>query len=423
MPEGSQSVKFMIFVLPTVPGTLEDRARLRPIGRNKERYQQMLEELRQLAVLADQAGFDVMSTTEHHFHSEGYEASIAPLLLYTDLAARTQRIKFASLGLVLPAWDPIRAAEELAVCDNLTKGRLYAGFARGYQDRWVNVLGQQYHVTGAPMDGSYIDNHNRRIYQENLAIIKKAWTEESFEHDGAYYKVPYPYEEGIRRWSVTEWTRTYGAPGEIDDQGVVRRICVIPRPYQEPHPPLFQPFSVSETTIRSTAKDGIVPWILVSNPPEFRRLCEVYQQVAQENGRTLGLGEGVGAFRAVHFGDTEAEAVNLLRDTNYAGFQIYFGGFGFWEALRTPEDAETYPLEPYTPLPKEEWTLERMRKVKYALAGTPDQVKREIADLHTIYGGGELEWFGWFFDQGFMDWPETERQFELFVKHIMPEFR
>lgn len=416
-------MKFMIFVLPTVPGTLEDRARLRPIGRNKERYQQMLEELRQLAVLADQAGFDVMSTTEHHFHSEGYEASIAPLLLYTDLAARTQRIKFASLGLVLPAWDPIRAAEELAVCDNLTKGRLYAGFARGYQDRWVNVLGQQYHVTGAPMDGSYIDNHNRRIYQENLAIIKKAWTEESFEHDGAYYKVPYPYEEGIRRWSVTEWTRTYGAPGEIDDQGVVRRICVIPRPYQEPHPPLFQPFSVSETTIRSTAKDGIVPWILVSNPPEFRRLCEVYQQVAQENGRTLGLGEGVGAFRAVHFGDTEAEAVNLLRDTNYAGFQIYFGGFGFWEALRTPEDAETYPLEPYTPLPKEEWTLERMRKVKYALAGTPDQVKREIADLHTIYGGGELEWFGWFFDQGFMDWPETERQFELFVKHIMPEFR
>ena len=114
----------------------------------------MLDELREIAQFADDVGFDVMATTEHHFHSEGYETSVAPLLLYADLAARTKRIKFAPLGLVLPAWDPIRAAEELAVLDQLTKGRIYAGFARGYQDRWVNVLGQQYHVTGAPMDGS-----------------------------------------------------------------------------------------------------------------------------------------------------------------------------------------------------------------------------------------------------------------------------
>ena len=83
-------MKFMLFVLPTVPGTLEDRKRLRPIGRNNERYQQMLDEIRQLAVFADDAGFDVMATTEHHFHSEGYETSVAPLLLYADLAARTR---------------------------------------------------------------------------------------------------------------------------------------------------------------------------------------------------------------------------------------------------------------------------------------------------------------------------------------------
>src|SRR4051794_13037417 len=93
----------------------------------------------------------------------------------------------------------IRCAEELAVLDHLTKGRIYAGFARGYQDRWVNVLGQQYHVTGAPMDGSSIDNHNRSVYEETLKVIKKAWTEESFEYDGEYYNVPYPYSEGITR--------------------------------------------------------------------------------------------------------------------------------------------------------------------------------------------------------------------------------
>ena len=414
-------MKFMLFVLPTVPGTLAEREALRPIGRNNERYQQMLEEVRQLAVLADEAGFDVMSTTEHHFHSEGYEASVAPLMLYTDLAARTKRIKFASLGLVLPAWDPLRAAEELAILDHLTQGRLYAGFARGYQDRWVNVLGQQYHATGAPMDGSAIDNHNRAVYEEMVTIIKKAWTEDAITFDGKYYKIPHPYEEGIQRWPVAEWTRKYGAPGEVDDDGVVRKISVIPKPYQQPHPPLFQPFSVSENTIRYTAQSNIIPWILVSNPPNFQRLCHVYQEVGNESGRSLSLGESVGAFRAVHFGNTEAEAVELLRNTNYQGFREYFGGFGFWEAFRTEADNEKYGE---ALLPPEEHTLERLRHTKYALAGTPDQVRREIDALHTIHGAnGELEWFGWFFDQGFMSWDETRRQFDHFATNIMPHYR
>jgi hypothetical protein len=73
-------MKFMLFVLPTVPATLEERERLRPIRRNNDRYQMMLDEPRKLGVFADDAGFDVMSTTEHHFHSEGYECSVAPLL-------------------------------------------------------------------------------------------------------------------------------------------------------------------------------------------------------------------------------------------------------------------------------------------------------------------------------------------------------
>ena len=417
-------MKFMMFVLPTVPGTLEERQHLRPIGRNNERYQQMLNELRQLVVLAEEAGFDVFATTEHHFHSEGYEASVAPLLLYTDLAARTERIKFASLGLVLPAWDPLRVAEEIAVLDHLTKGRFYAGFARGYQDRWVNVLGQQYHATGAPMDGSAIDQHNRDVYEEVLEIIRKAWTEDAITYNGKYYKIPYPYEEGIQRWPVAEWTRKYGAPGEVDAQGVVRKISVIPKPYQQPHPPLFQPFSVSENTIRYTARSGIVPWILVSNPPDFQRLCHVYQEVAQDAGRSLKLGESVGAFRAVHFGKTEAEAVALFTETNYRGFKDYFSGFGFGEAFRTAEDNAKYPLDPHTPLPLEELTVERLRRVKYALAGTPEQVRAEIAALQALYGSeGELEWFGWFFDQGFMSWDETQRQFEFFAKEIIPHFR
>jgi alkanesulfonate monooxygenase SsuD/methylene tetrahydromethanopterin reductase-like flavin-dependent oxidoreductase (luciferase family) len=124
---------------------------------------------------------------------------------------------------------------------------------------------------------------------------------------------------------------------------VVREISVIPKPYQRPHPPRFQPFSVGEHTIRYTARSSIMLWILVSNPPDFQRLCRAYREVGPASGRALNLGESVGAFRAVHVGKTEAEAVALLRDTNYRGFKECFSGFGFGEAFRTAEDNEKYP--------------------------------------------------------------------------------
>lgn len=416
-------MKFQLFCLPTIPGTEEDRERLRPIGRNNERFQAMIDEVRQIAIMADEAGFNCFSTTEHHFHSEGYEASVQPMMLYADLAARTKNIKFAPLSLVLPANDPLRVAEQIAYLDHLTKGRVYGGYARGYQDRWVNILGQHVNVKGTPMDGSADDKFNRAVHEEYMDIVYKAWTNDLLTYDGQFYQVPFPYKEGITRWPASEWTKKHGAPGEIDENGVVRGISVIPKPYQEPYPPAFQPFSVSESTIRHNAKNEITPIILVADPPQFRGLCEIYQQVAAENGRNLKLGQGVGAFRAVSFGDTEEQAVSLLERTNYFGFQIYFSGFGFWEALRTADDDATYP-KGQAMLPPEEWTMDRFRRTKYGLAGTPDQIKRDIEDLHKIHGGdGELEWFSWFFDQGLMPLDESKRQIELFAEHIIPEFK
>ena len=403
-------MKFNLFLLPTIPATFEEREKLRPIGRNNEKYQDLLKELRDIAQMAEDLGFDALSTTEHHFHSEGYEASIAPLLLYTDLAARTERIKFASLGLVLPTWDPIRVAEEIAVLDHLTKGRFVAGFARGYQDRWTNVLGQHYHVTGAPMDGSEVDAHNRAVFEEVFKIMKMAWTQESIRFKTKYYEVPTPYEQGIQRWPVAKnWTAKYGAEGEVDENGVIQRICVVPKPYTQPHPPIWQPFSVSERTIRWCAAENIVPWILIAHPPSFRELCEAYREEAAKAGRQLALGESVGAFRSIHLGNSYTEAYSLGAECQGAGFIEYFSGFGFFEAYRFPGET--------TPVPK---TFERMVESKYALVGTVDDVKRELEALHK---NSNVEWFGWFFDQGLMPWDEAKRQLEIFGKEILPEFK
>ena len=135
------------------------------------------------------------------------------------------------------------------------------------------------------MDGGDVDQHNKRVHEEYIDIIYKAWDQDLLQYKGEFYQVPFPFEEGISGWPAADWTRRFGAPGEIDEQGIIRGISVIPKPYQQPHPPAFQPFSVSESTIRHTAKVGVMPMILVSNPPDFRRLCQIYQEVAAENGR------------------------------------------------------------------------------------------------------------------------------------------
>lgn len=402
-------MKFNLFVLPTVPGTYEERRQLRPIARNNERYQKMLQELRDTAVIAEQIGFDVLSTTEHHFHSEGYECSVAPLMLYTDLAARTTKLKFASLGLVLPTRDPLRTAEEIAVLDHLTKGRFIAGFARGYQDRWTNVLGQHYHVTAATMDGSAVDNHNREVFEEMFQIIKLAWTEESVRFKGKYYEIPTPHDGGIQRWPVGKtWTKELGARGEVDEEGAVQRICVVPKPYTEPYPEIWQPFSVSEKTIRWCATESIVPWILISYPSEFKKMVLAYQDQAAQSGRNLRLGQGAAAFRSIHLGKTREEAHRLGAAVTEAGWIPYFGYFGFFEAFRFPGETGAVPL-----------TYERMCQAKYALSGTIDDVRRDLA---SMVEDTNIEWFGWYLDQGVMTWDETQRQLEMFAK-IMPEFK
>jgi luciferase-like monooxygenase len=75
--------------------------------------------------------------TEHPFHVEGFEISGSPVLLDLFVGLQTRRIRVGQLGIVLPAQNPIRVAEEIAMLDHMTGGRANAGFARGYQQRWV----------------------------------------------------------------------------------------------------------------------------------------------------------------------------------------------------------------------------------------------------------------------------------------------
>lgn len=167
-------MKVSLFYLPGVGSRADVEAGM--AGLRPELYQDMLREVSEEARLADELGYDSISFTEHHFHVEGFELSNNPVLLDLYIAMQTKRIRVGQLGIVLPAQNPIRVAEDIAMLDHMSGGRANAGFARGYQRRWVDTMAQQLHgIHGAtPGQHDSIDEANRAAFEEHFRIIKKA---------------------------------------------------------------------------------------------------------------------------------------------------------------------------------------------------------------------------------------------------------
>lgn len=416
-------MKFAIFMNPQIPGSgyahLENAQARRPIGRDTESYQELLHEIREIAVLADRTGYDAIMLTEHHFHSEGFEFSVNPLMLLADLAARTERINIAPLGLVLPAWDPIRAAEDVALLDQLSAGRLRLGVARGYQSRWANVLGQRWHTGATMSDKSAADDRNFEVFGEILKIMKLAWGSETLRYrsdilDG--WSIPFPYE-GIGNWPAQEWTRTLGAPGELDDEGRVVAPSVCPPPYQNPHPELWQPFTISDRSIRRCAQEGILPWLFVPNPDEHKKKCELFRDEAAKHGRAYKLGEHTGILKMVVMGENRDDAIAENSKYVSSDFAKFFGSFGYLEALRSPDD------DPKKPVPAKRGSFRSMADAELALVGSPDDVKRGLQRM--LDRMPDLEWFGLFMQgqQGVAPLDHVKRTLEMFAEKVIPEFQ
>ena len=410
-------MKFVYFFLPTLPATLEERSALRPIAMHPERWQQMINDVVEITQLAEDVGFEAVSYPEHHLHSEGMEMGSLPLLTQ-HILYNTKRIKAGPIGYVLPGWNPLRLALEIAWLDQLTKGRTIVGFARGYQARWLNQMAQKVHVGATMSDKSEADKVNREVFEEVYQFLKLAWGDEPFRFKGKYYEYPHP-QEGTP-WPAHEWTREYGFPGEVDDQGRIQMINVVPKPYQRPHPPLFQAFSLSEETVRWCAREGIIPTILIPQPPLVRRFAEAYREESRKAGRSLNLGEGIGVLHSVYI----SESVERARELGRLGicgiaFPKFFHHFGFSEAFRELQDDARYPRGKVM-LPASEVTIERHERVKFAYVGTADDVRREMdAMVENI----NPEWFVWQGDQGFLPKEVVRRQIETFGRELIPRYK
>ncbi len=252
--------KVIIQIYPMLPAEDEkERMAKRPLGRNRELYNHVVHEWLEILQAAEKMGVWGAATIEHHLHSEGYEVGPNPGVLNAWWAGQLKTMHVGALGYVMAAQDPIRVAEETAIIDHLTKGRFFVGLARGYQSRWTNILGQFSQSVATSSDGGADDKKNRDIFEERVDMLLACWTQDSVVLDGKYYQAPYPLKTGVEGYQAWKIARDAGTHGEVDENGAIRRISIVPSPYQRPHPPVFVASSKSDDSIRYCARKGFTP--------------------------------------------------------------------------------------------------------------------------------------------------------------------
>ncbi len=185
-------------------------------------YSELLDELRELAAICDETDFDVLWMPEHHFSVWGRELLPNPLMTAVDLAARTTRLRIGIAAAIVTFWHPLRAAEDIALLDQLTGGRVEIGFGRG-----------NYGLEAANLNPEANPNDqakNKLVFDEAVSVIKAALTQERFSFKGEVYQFPAPGFRADRAHTVTD-------PDYIDPAtGELTKLSIYPRARQNPLP-------------------------------------------------------------------------------------------------------------------------------------------------------------------------------------------
>ncbi|MBI3247383.1 MAG: LLM class flavin-dependent oxidoreductase [Deltaproteobacteria bacterium] len=373
-------------------------------GQRTELYQRMLKHLVEQAQYADENGYYGFGFSEHHLNIEGITVSNNPAMLDLYIAAHTKHINVGELGFVLPAHDPLRVASDIAVLDQMSQGRAYAGFVRGIQERWLNTFGQ--HFSPALADNvTDLNAHMQartELFDESVAIIRKAFACETFSFKGKHWQIPAPK----LKWTGAPVTREIGKG--VDENDRLLEVGLAPRCYNNRMPTFFEPFAISTGQGEEAATRGSVPVIVATNPPVIQTYLRLVQQGWAKFGRTTRLGEGVGLIRYVLVADTDAEAQELAADYVFE-WLYWFDRWKFSGALaQEGEDPASVPS-----------SAQSLMDRSMLIAGSPSTVCRQLEKLLSF---APVEYL-WLFMQN-ESLPQTKlmRSLELMTTQVWPHF-
>ena len=354
--------------------------------------EELMDNLRQQTVLAEELGFEAMWLGEHHFGPYGVGDLPNPILLGADLAARTSRIRIGQMANIAPWWHPIRLAEDLATLDNMTRGRIEVGFGRGI---WP-YEGPQFHPNADPRR----DAENRELFRETVEIVRGIWTNEYFSHHGTNYSFP-------ARDTVFSHPHFPPDPAWQDGEKVTK-LRVTPRPFQKPHPPLWMTVS-TDRSVTTAAELGLKACYWQPPALRIRERMEIYARARSEReGRQFAVGEDQAVMRSTYVASSMEEARREAQEG-------IMSAFVFNDPFRGRQ-VFTNPGETLDPGVKLDWDFLEPRTL---LVGSPETVVEKIQELQEIC---HLEYLLVEFSHMGVPLRKSLRNLETFATKVMPMF-
>ncbi|NKB37711.1 MAG: LLM class flavin-dependent oxidoreductase [Gammaproteobacteria bacterium] len=342
-----------------------------PPGKN---HADVIDDVMAIAADTDKKGFEVFATLEHPFY-EQFAVNPNPLAVFTALAERTENLKFRALCHTLPLHNPMVLAGEIAMVDQLTKGRIECGVGRGHP--WLCKPGN------LEMEDSM------GLFVESLEILQKAWIGERFSYFGEHYNV--------------------------DD------IAVVPKPFQDPHPKIYQVGTSAKWFTQAAQKE----WGIVVGGPvpsgAFIEPVKIYRDACTEARTT----PSVGYIKAIYLDEDEDKAhreaqasvekfIKFNAQPNHDSFpkndaereRMVNAGYAF------------YTMDFIHSI--ERMTYDELIKNDIVFVGTPDKVGQQLLGLYDEFQFDELIIISHFSD---LSREQCLRTQQLFADHIMPALR
>ena len=322
------------------------------------------------SMYVDELGFDGIMVNEHHNTPSCMNASCN--LTAAVLARTTQQAKILLLGNILPIHDnPVRLAEEIAMIDVISGGRVISGMVRG---TGVETLA----TNGNPLD-------NRGRFEECHDLVIKTWT------------TPGPF-----RWE-----------GEHYNFRVVNPWMV---PVQKPHPPIWVPGTASPETAEWCSKHGYTYVAFLTPLDVTEDLFQIYRTAASAAGYQT-TSDNFGYLICCYVGETQEQADEEARNfiwrmgTTTRGPREYMNPVGY----RSQAGEQVAARRAVRPLIQQ--SFEELKENYHIVCGTPETVLEKLEYLHTRLGMEHLIFYG---QESRMSHKATMTNISLFGKEVLP---
>jgi alkanesulfonate monooxygenase SsuD/methylene tetrahydromethanopterin reductase-like flavin-dependent oxidoreductase (luciferase family) len=324
---------------------------------------------------ADALGFDEVWLTEHNFTGEAVYCD--PIPFAGALAVKTSRVRIGFAVIQLALRHPVRLAVELALLDNLSRGRLDVGVGRG-------SLYNEYEYMGY---GLRSDDSRARA-TEALEVLTRAWTEEPFAYDGKYFQVSLP--------------------------------LLRPRPYQRPHPPIWRS-CVTPPSFQECGRLGVPIMTSRLAIPRIRERLAFYEEGLAEGRHDEAtrdrLRRQAAVWRHVYVADSQAEAEDDLAGAVLRTRRHMLHA----RSTYNPDDFVVDPslLNPYNDPRVSDDEGVRWSLSTGALCGTPARVAEQLAELRSVGVHHLLCQLSF----GYLAHAKIMASMRRFAEQVMPQFR